>query len=272
MQARTTQTDQLMTTELLNRALCTLLLMASLVLFIGQYTDLDLMLADLYFDAGQKVFPWRRSWFATDFMHGTVKNVIYWIGFVTLAVALLDLARPLRRMTPLRRMQLRIVVLTLLIAPLTVSALKQASNMHCPWSIDIYGGSEPLLRVLDWVPQGWHAGHCFPAGHASTGMWLAALAVFWLPHKPRRALAVFLGGLGAGLILGWVQQMRGAHFLTHTLATAWITSAVLLALIVIVPRLRRLANGSLLSVSAASAPLAGRTDPLPSRRCSFQKD
>ena len=246
MQARTTQPDQLMTPEWLSRALCALLLMASLVLVIGQYTDLDLMLTDLYFDAGQKVFPWRRSWFATDFMHGTVKNVIYWIGFAILGVALLDLARPVRRMTALLRMQLRIVVLTLLIAPLTVSALKQTSNMHCPWSIDIYGGSEPLLRVLDWVPQGWHAGHCFPAGHASTGMWLAALAVFWLPHKPRRALIVFLGGIGAGLILGWVQQMRGAHFLTHTLATAWITSAVLLALIVVVPRLRLLAHGSLL--------------------------
>jgi membrane-associated PAP2 superfamily phosphatase len=30
-------------------------------------------------------------------------------------------------------------------------------------------------------------------------------------------VAVYSSGLGAGLILGWVQQMRGAHFLFHTL-------------------------------------------------------
>lgn len=246
MQVTTMQSDQLMTTEGVSRALCALLVTASVVLLIGQYTDIDLLLADFYFDAGLHDFPWRRSWFATDFMHGSVKNVLNWIGYLILAVALLDLAYPIGRLTPLARMQLRIVALALLIAPLIVNTLKQASSLHCPWSIDRYGGSEPLLRVLDWVPPGWHAGHCFPAGHASTGMWLAALAVFWLPHNPRRAFAVFLGGSGVGLVLGWVQQMRGAHFLTHTLATAWITSAVLLALIVVVPRLRLLAHGSLL--------------------------
>ena len=130
-------------------------------------------------------------------------------------------------------------------------------------SIDRYGGSEPLLRVLDWVPPGWHAGHCFPAGHASAGMWLAALAVFWLPHHPRRALAVFLGGSGVGLLLGWVQQMRGAHFLTHTLSTAWITSAVVLALIVVVPRLRLLAHGSLLHALRLATRTSTQNCPFP---------
>lgn len=250
MPTTTPQSNPLIRAELLKRALCVLLCTASLVLIIGQYTDIDLVLADLYFDAGLKDFPWRNTWFAKDFMHDTVKNFINWIGFLILGTALVDLACPIRKMDTLFRMQLRIVALTLVIAPLIVSALKQASNMHCPWSIDIYGGSEPLLRVLDWVPQGWHAGHCFPAGHASTGMWLAALAVFWLPHDPRRAFAVYLGGISAGLLLGWVQQMRGAHFLTHTLATAWIASAVLLALVMIVPRLRLLAHGSLLQVFA----------------------
>ena len=42
--------------------------------------------------------------------------------------------------------------------------------------------------------------------------------------------------LGLGMLLGGVQQLRGAHFLTHTLWTAWIACAVaglLYALLVI---------------------------------------
>jgi membrane-associated PAP2 superfamily phosphatase len=62
-------------------------------------------------------------------------------------------------------------------------------------------------------------------------MWFSALAVLWLPNNPRRAAWVFLAGIGAGFTLGWVQQMRGQHFLTHTLWTAWLSSALVVALI-----------------------------------------
>jgi membrane-associated PAP2 superfamily phosphatase len=39
---------------------------------------------------------------------------------------------------------------------------------------------------------------------------------------------VFALGIGAGLGLGWVQQLRGAHFLSHTLWSAWIAAAIVL--------------------------------------------
>ncbi|MEO8411090.1 MAG: phosphatase PAP2 family protein [Propionivibrio sp.] len=237
--------DRLLSVEGVNRAFIALLVSASLILIINQYTDLDLLLADLYFDQGTHSFPWRNSWFANAFMHGWIKYAIIAFGLMLLAVAVVDIVRPWRKLTPLSRLQLRSVVLTMILAPLAVAVLKQGSNVHCPWSLTRYGGAEPLLRLLDWVPPHWDAGRCFPAGQTSTGTWLAALAVFWLPHDPRRAFKVFLGGMGVGLALGWVQQMRGAHFLTHTLATLWVTGAVLLAVLVVMPRLRRMAGGSL---------------------------
>ena len=67
-------------------------------------------------------------------------------------------------------------------------------------------------------------------------MWLSALAVLWLPNNPRRTTWVFLAGIGAGGILGWVQQMRGQHFLTHTLWAAWLSSALIVALIAVFSR------------------------------------
>ena len=233
---------QLISTKFVVRAFVTLLVTACLILVINQYTDIDQRLADNYFDLSLNDFPWRNTWFAENLMHGLVKRVIIGFGLCILGITLLDALRPIKKMTLLFRMQLRIVACTLTLAPLLTTILKQASNILCPWSIDRYGGHEPLLRLLDRVPLGWAAGHCFPAGHASTGMWLAALAVFWLPHHPRRAFAVFLGGISVGLILGWVQQMRGAHFMTHTLATLWICSAVLLILIALIPRLHPLAD------------------------------
>ncbi len=64
-------------------------------------------------------------------------------------------------------------------------------------------------------------------------LWLVALCVYWLPARPgaaRRAalLALLLGGL-----VGWMQQLRGAHFLTHTLWSIWIACAVVLAIVAV---------------------------------------
>lgn len=224
------------TTALLAPAAAILLCSAVLITVIGQYTDLDLALADLYFDQEKRVFPWNTTWFAKDFMHGWVRNALRWTGFLILAATLLDFLRPLKGISPLRRTQLRVLAIASIAEPFIVNSLKVRSNMHCPWAVDRFGGSNPFLRLLDWVPDGWQAGQCFPAGHAGTAMWLCALAVFWLPHSPRKAFYAFLAGSGAGLFLGWVQQMRGQHFLTHTLWTAWISATLLLLLITIFSR------------------------------------
>lgn len=214
------------TNELIPGYCVLLLISASLLLLIGQYTDLDLTLADLYFDPAHQNFPWDNTWFGRDFMHGWVKKVVVWSGFAIIATALLDLGLRFGWLDALRRTQLRVLALAAVLEPFVIRSLKNASALHCPWGVDRYGGKAPFLRLLDNIPPDWQAGHCFPAGHASAGMWLCALAVLWLPHSPRKALVAYLGGLGFGLLLGWVQQMRGQHFLTHTLWTAWIASAL----------------------------------------------
>lgn len=239
--------EPLITARFFRLALVALLVFGGAILFINQFTNIDQKLADLYFDAALNDFPSRTTWFATTLMHDRVKYAILCFATLALILTLVDTIYPVKGMSLLTRMQLRIVALSMSLIPLSVSLLKQNSNIHCPWTIKRYGGSETLLRLLDRVPPGWHAGQCFPAGHASTAMWLAALAVFWLPRQPKRAFVVFLGGISAGLLLGWVQQMRGAHFLTHTLATAWIGSAIFLLVLVAVPGLRRVAHGTLLN-------------------------
>lgn len=241
-------------TRLIAAGLAVLGLSALLIVVIGQYTNLDTLLSDIYFDRVHQTFPWDHSWFARDFMHGHVKKLILWLGLSFVGIAVIDLCRPFARLSLLRRVQLRFVALASILEPLLVRSLKERSSLHCPFSVDLYGGNYPLLRLLDAVPAGWPAGQCFPAGHASAGMWLSALAVLWLPHAPRKALAVFAAGLGFGLFMGWVQQMRGMHFLTHTLATAWVSTALLLAMLAIFWQYLQRASPIVASLPAALRP------------------
>ncbi|MES3022492.1 MAG: hypothetical protein V4857_13010 [Pseudomonadota bacterium] len=90
-------------------------------------------------------------------------------------------------------------------------------------------------------------------------MWLVSLCVFFLPHRPRAALWMARAALLPGFALGWLQQLRGAHFLTHTLWSMWIACAIaslLYALLV-----RREEQGA---VPAATAPRRRSYRPLKS--------
>jgi membrane-associated PAP2 superfamily phosphatase len=211
-----------------------LALSAPMVAWIGQYSNLDLQLADWFYDAGAQAFPWRDAWLADTFNHVILKGLLTLAALAFIGAAALDLARPCAGRGRLARLRLRVVALAALLVPLTISLLKQASVSHCPWDLARYGGKQPYLRLFDALPAGVEAGHCLPAGHASGSLWLVALAVYWLPQAPRgpwRARTVALLALALGGASGWLQQMRGAHFLTHTLWSMWIACATVLGVI-----------------------------------------
>ena len=63
---------------------------------------------------------------------------------------------------------------------------------------------------------------CFPAGHASAGYAWMALYFFFLATRPQWRWLGLAVGIVLGLLFGVVQQLRGAHFLSHDLWTAVI--------------------------------------------------
>lgn len=223
-----------MTNSQFLRCLGFLLMTGASLIWMANHTGVDLWLADAMYDQTSRQFPWRDTWFASVFVHHWVKVLLIFAGLLCIAILLGDLSRRFHQRGPAldleTRRKLTVVVLSSLLVPLTITVLKAISHPHCPWDIDRYGGFAPHLALFDALPAGVKAGHCFPAGHASSGLWLAAFAVFFLPRWPWRAAAVFVAGLLPGLALGWVQQMRGAHFLSHTLASAWLTALILLLL------------------------------------------
>ena len=204
---------------------------ALFILWLGRFTDIDLALADAMFEPGIGEFSWRHAWLAEAFGHDILKWLLILLGCGFIGAAGADLVRPAARRSVLDRLRLRIVALSAACVPAAVSTLKQLSSAHCPWDLLRYGGEQPYLRLFDALPAGVMPGQCLPAGHASSALWLVALGVYWLPARPATAARMALLALVPGLMLGWLQQLRGAHFLTHTLWSAWIACALVLVLI-----------------------------------------
>ncbi|QOL50569.1 phosphatase PAP2 family protein [Massilia litorea] len=209
-----------------------LLATALIILWIGLSTDIDLMLADRMYNAGLKAFTWRHAWLTETFSHVILKTLLTLGAAYFIAAAVWDAWRPGAGRAPVDRLRLRVVGLSAMLVPLVISMLKQASVAHCPWDLARYGGTEPYLRLFDALPLGVHPGHCLPAGHASSALWLVSLCVYWLPRRPQGARLVALAAMLFGGLVGWMQQLRGAHFLTHTLWSIWLACAVVLVVIV----------------------------------------
>ena len=204
----------------------TLLAAAMGIVWIGACTDVDIALARWMFDPHTRSFPWRHSWFAERFSHELLKMFFVACACCAIAAAAFDFWRPLAAISPWVRPRLRVVAASAVLVPLAVTLLKQMSASHCPWDLLMFGGGEEYVRLLEPLLAGRAAGRCMPAGHASTALWMVSLVVFWLPGRACTAALAGLLTLSLGLGVGWVQQMRGAHFLTHTLWSMWIACAI----------------------------------------------
>lgn len=203
------------------------LIAAPLAIFaIALLTNLDLTLADRAFDFHTNVFPLRHAWVTEVLNHVILKRL-----FIVMAVAVFltvgwDILSP-RPWSWIRRFQLRIVALSAVFIPTVISFIKLQSDSHCPWDLERYGGTEPYVRLYETMPTGVLAGNCMPAGHASSALWLISLAIFFVPHRLKLAGSTLVAFLMLGFAVGWMQQLRGAHFFTHTLWSIWIALATL---------------------------------------------
>lgn len=128
------------------------------------------------------------------------------------------------------RRPLGYLVLAVLVSTLAVSWIKSWTNMDCPWDLRGLGGLRPYIPLFASRPLSLPHNACYPAGHASAGYAWMALYFFFLMVRPQwrwRGLAI---GVGAGLVFGIAQQLRGAHFLSHdfmTAAVCWVSACLL---------------------------------------------
>ena len=191
----------------------TLLSLAALLAW--DLSGADLALAQLAGDGHG--FALRDNWFLSHIAHDGAKR-LSWLLVLALCAGVWWPIGPLRRISMARRIEL---ALAPLVAGVAVSSVKAFSLTSCPWDLQAFGGVATYLSHWHLAADG-GPGHCFPGGHATHGFSMLAGYFVFREVDQRLAMRWLGAALLAGLLLGLVQQWRGAHFMSHTLWTAWL--------------------------------------------------
>lgn len=210
---------------------------------VFEFTPLDLWLQDRFFDAATA------SW-VIDGKSAVLRLLFYNGPKVLLGAVVVGLLAVMcgpeswrRRATGAgwraSRAGLVVALVSTSLTPIIVGALKSTSGVFCPSELVRYGGTAPYRRPYSSeiceVPD---KGHCWPAGHASGGF--ALLGFLAVAETSERRRMVIVGAVFTGSVMGLYQVLKGAHFMSHTLATAGLALLVAAAgEAVLAPFLRR---------------------------------
>lgn len=205
------------------------LAIAGLALLLLARSGLDLRLSALAYAPEQRAFPLRDAWLFAVLGHSALKYaaVALWCALLVAAAWM-----PRRRRIALHAW----AGMTLTV--LVVAGLKELSAHSCPWDLVQFGGRAQWYPLLGAVPAEPGPGRCLPAAHASSGFALFALYFALRDDYPRLARAALVLAWVLGSIAGAVQVVRGAHFASHALWTAWLAWALNIALYALVRRLK----------------------------------
>lgn len=194
--------------------------LAFLLIFLGiDWLGLDLKLADRIYQWGNGAWILRNHWVTTTFIHEGGRKLT---GLFLLSLIFLTAISYRHNGLKAYRSALWYLLGVAVIAALVTNLLKEFTAMDCPWDLSRYGGNKLYHGLFDFSAYNQAPGRCFPAGHASAAYaWFGAYFVARL-HFPKFQNLAIGTVITLGLIFGVAQQLRGAHFLSHDLCTAWL--------------------------------------------------
>lgn len=200
------------------RVVLAMLVLAFALVTVLQWQGLDLRLADSLYRWQGETWRLRHDSLVATLLHRRAQQLTQFIYVLTLLGAIG--ARYSPRLRGWRR-RLWYVVGAMSACYAIVSLGKALLPVPCPWDLVRYGGYLQAGHWLQWQTTGQHVKGCFPSGHATGGYALFAW-YFAARDAGRRRIArcMFVGALGTGMAFGLVQQLRGAHFMSHDIAAA----------------------------------------------------
>lgn len=173
---------------------------------------IDLHLISPFIDSNGN-FSLRGSWALAELNHRYVKDlliIVYLIFFMAW------LASFKQKNGHKRRWEFGYFFCIVVISTMLIGILKSQSTHACPWNMII-----PTAHGILWDFSATQ-GHCFPGGHASAGFALITGYFVYRLSSPQKSYFFLIAGIILGFSMGWAQMMRGAHFFSHNLWTAWI--------------------------------------------------
>ena len=193
---------------------------------VAEYSGLDLYLARFFFDPATQTWPLKSNFITAGVLHKGGRDLVLYIMIGVLLVFVLSFL--IKKMRPYRKGAGYLLVGTLL-GPAVVALLKNSTHIYTPWSLGLFGGDKPYIRLFDAAPAGLPVGEAFPGGHSSGGFAFLSLFFLFTVYRPRYRYY----GLAAGLLLGSIfaiaQELRGAHFLSHdlfSLVICWYSALI----------------------------------------------
>ncbi len=161
-------------------------------------------------------FALRESWWFRAVLHDGGRM----LAFAALGLMLVDAFYPLLA-GPSRLKRGYWIGITLLCV-LQVQILKRASTTSCPWDLAEFGGLAQYVSHWNFSGLDGGSGHCFPAGHASAAFVFLSLYFLWRDHDAKIARGFLAGVLLVGLVFSMTQLVRGAHYPSHLMWSAWL--------------------------------------------------
>ncbi len=194
------------------------LTVASLLFALAYGAKLDFVLATFLFDLQGSSWSLQHHWLTETVLHHSVRNLNQTLVLTVLSYWVWQ--RFYKKDLSQKQRALGGLLLSLILSYAAVAVLKRLLPMECPWDLQQFGGDSVFWGLFDTRPDTLASNQCFPAGHASIGFAWLALYYYLRTVKPDRAWLGLLIGMAAGLLLGFVQQLRGAHFISHDITTA----------------------------------------------------
>ena len=170
-------------------------------------------------------FPLRDAWWTSSLLHEGGRNLAWVVLALLVANTTWHSKRGVATHTPTAADRWRWIGVMLLVA-VAVPALKRFSQTSCPWSLAEFGGSALYVSHWRWGVADGGGGHCFPSGHAVAAFAFFGLYFLWRAQRPVLARWILGAVCVAGLLFGGAQLLRGAHYVSHTLWTAWLSWAM----------------------------------------------
>ncbi len=190
-----------------------------LISFIA-ITELDKVVANIWYQLEGGQWQLKHYWLTQTWLHDGGHDLAVILFILVLLSYVISV---LTRYLSTYRHVLAYLSMSIPLSTLTVSAIKRLTEVDCPWSVIEFGGDRSYQFWLHslWSPlEG--ADHCFPAGHASSAYMFFGVYFVCKQLFPQHARNVLYGIIVSGVIFGVAQQLRGAHFISHDLTSAFI--------------------------------------------------
>jgi membrane-associated PAP2 superfamily phosphatase len=194
--------------------------------------QVDLLITRWFFDETRRIFPLTDQWLLKTVLHDAARTTSVVAMLTLIGITVMSWLAERSRPVHAHRQTLLLASTACLAGAATVSMLKHFSSHACPWDLAKFGGTASYhalfaTPIATEVIQG-----CSPAAHPLAGYAWLGVGFALFPVARQMAWQAWTSAFALGSVFGAVQILRGAHFLSHVLWSAWCVWGANVALLI----------------------------------------